>query len=135
MKKSLVLVVVLGMFMVGCSTTELVDSQPLNPPFPVLASSVGDGSGVNLIAESDATLTAASSPDCAGCRVNLFWNQRFIGSRKIESATLPTPEFLDIEKGLGEKRDNEHQSPGSEAHDGQIGCYHQMAAASSKFGC
>ncbi len=47
---------------------------------------------------------------------------------------LPTPEFLDIEKGLGEKRDNEHQSPGSEAHDGQIECYHQMAAASSKVG-
>ena len=65
MKKSLVLVVVLGMFMVGCSTTELVDSQPLNPPFPVLASSVGDGSGVNLIAESDATLTA-SSPEGLG---------------------------------------------------------------------
>ncbi len=48
MNKYLLVVAVTGVLMAGCSTTELVDSQPLNPPFPELASSVGDGSEVNL---------------------------------------------------------------------------------------
>jgi peptidoglycan-associated lipoprotein len=59
MNKSLLVVALSGVLMAGCSTTELVDSQPLNPPFPELASSVGDGSAVNLIAESDAALTGS----------------------------------------------------------------------------
>ena len=44
MKKSLLLTALLASLMAGCSTTELADSQPLNPPFPELASSTADGS-------------------------------------------------------------------------------------------
>tara|TARA_B100001175_G_C19226158_1_gene503039 strand:- start:145 stop:666 length:522 start_codon:yes stop_codon:yes gene_type:complete len=44
MKKSLLLTALLASLMAGCSTTELADSQPLNPPFPELASATADGS-------------------------------------------------------------------------------------------
>ena len=44
MKKSLLFTALLASLMAGCSTTELADSQPLNPPFPELASATGDGS-------------------------------------------------------------------------------------------
>jgi peptidoglycan-associated lipoprotein len=48
MKRSLLLTALLASLMIGCSSTELADSQPLNPPFPELASATGDGSGVDL---------------------------------------------------------------------------------------
>jgi len=44
MKKSLLLTAVVATLLAGCSTTDLADSQPLNPPFPELASSSADGS-------------------------------------------------------------------------------------------
>jgi len=48
MKKTLLLTALLATMMAGCSSTDLADSQPLNPPFPELASATGDGSGVDF---------------------------------------------------------------------------------------
>ena len=48
MKKSLLLTALLASLMAGCSTTELADSQPLNPPFPELASATADTTGLGL---------------------------------------------------------------------------------------
>ena len=53
MKKSILLTALLGILVVGCSSTELQESQPLNPPQPELQSMQAD----------DNEGTAYTSPD------------------------------------------------------------------------
>ncbi|MBT6251421.1 MAG: hypothetical protein HOI81_05205, partial [Nitrosomonadales bacterium] len=52
MKKSILLTALLGVLVAGCSSTELQESQPLNPPHPELQSMEADNQG-----------TAYTSPD------------------------------------------------------------------------
>ena len=42
MKKSILLTAILGILVAGCSSTELQESQPLNPPQPELQSMQAD---------------------------------------------------------------------------------------------
>ena len=53
MKKSILLTALLGILVAGCSSTELQESQPLNPPQPELQSMLSE----------DNEGTAFTSPD------------------------------------------------------------------------
>ena len=57
MKKSILLTAFLGVLVAGCSSTELQESQPLNPPQPELQSMQADDNQGTAYTSPDLNLT------------------------------------------------------------------------------